>query len=133
MICRIECPNAAVLRLMAALLSASFSITTLAATPPPAPAKAADKPPQQLELETTTITGHHELPRVLYIVPWKRAEAGELPGRPPGSLLDEALVPLDRPDFRREMRYSDQLVADRAAAAVAQPTHQTSQPKSTGE
>jgi hypothetical protein len=99
---------------------------------PKASAKAADKATEQMQLETTTITGHHELPRVLYIVPWKRAEAGELPGRPPDSLLDEALMPLDRPEFRREMRYSDQLVADRAAATAATP-NQPSQSKSTGE
>lgn len=117
------------------LLASSLSHQAFAAQGPQAATKpaATDKPTQQLQLETTTITGHHELPRVLYIVPWKRAEAGELPGRPPDSLLDEALVPLDRPEFRREMRYSDQLVADRAAATAATATPQSGQSKSTGE
>ena len=90
-----------------------------------------NKAAEHLQLETSTITGHHELPRVLYIVPWKRAETGELPGRPPGSLLDEGLQPLDRGEFRREMRYSDQLAA--AAPAAATDTHQSTQSKSTGE
>ena len=89
---------------------------------------------QQMELGTTTITEHQGLPRVLYIVPWRRSEAGDLPGRPAGSLLDEALAPIDRAEFRRELRY-DQALATPAAparAAAAQPTTQTQQP-STGD
>jgi hypothetical protein len=109
---------------------ALLCISAKAADNPKAQTGTKDKPVQQMQLETTTITGHHELPRVLYIVPWKRAEAGDLPGRPPDSLLDESLRPLDRAEFRREIRYSDQLVADRASAAAAT---QASQAKSTGE
>lgn len=124
-------------RAITVVFAAWLPVATMAAEMPKAsakaPAKAAERPTEQLQLETTTITGHHELPRVLYIVPWKRAEAGDLPGRPPDSLLDEALMPLDRPEFRREMRYSDQLVADRTAATATTPTSQTTQSKSTGE
>ena len=110
--------------------TALLCISAQAADNPKTQTRKTDKPVQQMQLETTTITGHHELPRVLYIVPWKRAEAGDLPGRPPDSLLDESLRPLDRAEFRREIHYSDQLVADRASAAKTNPT---SQPKSTGE
>ncbi|MEJ2522165.1 MAG: hypothetical protein P8080_04695 [Gammaproteobacteria bacterium] len=58
--------------------------------------------PTDVELETTKVTGHRELPRVMAIVPWKKAPPGELPGRPLQSLLDETLVPVDRRVLRRE-------------------------------
>ena len=36
------------------------------------------KGPDRLELDTTDITGNRELPKVLYIVPWKRSDLGDL-------------------------------------------------------
>jgi hypothetical protein len=42
---------------------------------------------------------------VLYIVPWKRADLGDLVGKPVNSLLDEVLTPVDRDVFKRENRY----------------------------
>ena len=62
-----------------------------------------------LLLDPTSITGHKGLPRVLYIVPWKRADADDASGRPAGSLLDEVLAPVDRAEFRRQQRYYDGL------------------------
>ena len=59
----------------------------------------------RLELDTTTVTGNRELPKVQYIVPWKRADVGNLPGQPFNTLLDEALTPVDREVFRREVDY----------------------------
>jgi len=59
----------------------------------------------RLELDTTRVTGSKELPKVLYIVPWKRADVGNLPGQPLNTLLDEALAPVDREVFRREVDY----------------------------
>jgi hypothetical protein len=59
----------------------------------------------RLELDTTQITGNRELPKVLYIVPWKRSDLGDLVGRPVNSLLDEVLTPVDRDVFKRENRY----------------------------
>jgi hypothetical protein len=41
----------------------------------------------------------------MYVVPWRRADPGEFAGRPPNSLLDEALTPVDRDVFRRQNRY----------------------------
>ena len=67
----------------------------------------ARKGPDRLELDTTDITGNRELPKVLYIVPWKRSDLGDLAGRPVNSLLDEVLQPLDRDVFQRENRYYD--------------------------
>ena len=60
-------------------------------------------------LTTTTVTGNAELPRVLYIVPWKKANPGDLTGIPVNSLLDDVLQPVDRGEFRRQLRYFDAL------------------------
>ncbi|MDQ2638994.1 MAG: hypothetical protein M3Y79_00190, partial [Pseudomonadota bacterium] len=96
------------------------------ASPAPAANAAAPSPPaaaprassaDRIELGTTQITGNSELPRVMYVVPWKRAELGDLAGRPARSLLDEVLAPVDRDVFRRQNRYYDALQPDAAAAA----------------
>lgn len=93
-----------------------------AATPAAAtaPASAAQADPRaagsddRIELGATQITGNAELPRVMYVVPWKRAELGELAGKPARSLLDEVLAPVDRDVFRRQNRYYDALQPDAA-------------------
>jgi hypothetical protein len=105
-----------------------------ASTPPaaaqPAPAAssaAANKPAakpaargnakDRLDLDSTQITGNRELPKVLYIVPWRSAELGDLVGRPVNSLLDEVLEPVDRDVFRRQNRYFEALQPNEAAPA----------------
>jgi len=95
------------------------------AAPPAGGAKtgaATHKGPDRLELDTTDITGNRELPKVLYIVPWKRSDLGDVVGKPVNSLLDEVLQPLDRDVFRRENRYYDALQpgADDGKAGAAQ-------------
>jgi hypothetical protein len=71
----------------------------------PAPAAKADRAVDRLQLDATAITGTRELPKVMNIVPWKAAEPPDGPDRPLGSLIDELLAPLDRDEFRREIRY----------------------------
>lgn len=63
------------------------------------------------DLETTQILGSRELPKVLYIVPWKQPLPTELVGRPATSLLDEVLSPIDRDVFERQVRYHSSLQA----------------------
>ena len=58
-----------------------------------------------LDLGTTSITGNQELPKVLYIVPWKRSDLGDLLGRPANTLLDEVLAPVDPEVFERHLSY----------------------------
>jgi hypothetical protein len=70
------------------------------------------KAEDRLQLDATQITGNQELPKVLYIVPWKRADLGDLLGKPANSLLDEVLQPVDRDVFKRENRYYDALKPD---------------------
>jgi hypothetical protein len=69
------------------------------------------------DIERTQIIGNRELPKVLYIVPWKKPLQGDLSGRPPGGVLDEVLAPVDRDVFRRQVRY-DAMVAPAAAPAA---------------
>jgi len=77
------------------------------------------------DIDRTQIIGNRELPKVLYIVPWKKPLPGTLQGRPVHSVLDEALAPVDREVFRRQVAYGTQLQARAAAvaadAAPAQP------------
>jgi hypothetical protein len=119
----------------AATTPATTPATTRAATPPTGPAPRSDasrksapaadsaggaakggargaKGPDRVELETTEITGNRELPKVLYIVPWKRSDLGDLVGKPPNSLLDDVLQPIDRDVFLRENRYYDAIKPD---------------------
>jgi len=63
----------------------------------------------EIDLERTEITGNQELPKVLYIVPWQKSEAGELVGKPVNTLLEEVLAPIDRTEFIRQVDYYDDL------------------------
>jgi hypothetical protein len=81
------------------------------------PAKAADR----LELDTTQITGNKELPKVMYVVPWKHSDLGDLTGKPANSLVDEVLQPVDRDVFNREERYYHTVAAQKGVPAPAAP------------
>jgi hypothetical protein len=98
---------------------ASPAATGAAAAPAPKPGAGAGKSQDRIELDTTQITGNRELPKVLYIVPWKRSDLGDLVGKPVNSLLDEVLTPVDRDVFKRENRYYDALKPDDARQAAA--------------
>jgi hypothetical protein len=63
----------------------------------------------RIELEGTSIFGNQELPKVLYIVPWKDSEQPQLQEPPLESLIDPALAPIDRSEFRRQVIYFDAL------------------------
>ncbi len=65
-----------------------------------------------LNLGTTSVTGSRELPKVLYIVPWKSSNLEELVGRPINTLLDEVLAPIDPEEFERHLQYYDALYGD---------------------
>jgi len=84
------------------------------ATAPATPADGAPKSTakDRLELQATQITGNRELPKVMYVVPWKHPDPGDLSGRPANSLLDEVLAPVDRDVFQRQNRYYNALKPD---------------------
>ncbi len=66
----------------------------------------------EIDLGRTEITGNQELPKVLYIVPWQKSEAGELVGKPVNSLLEEVLAPIDRTEFIRQVDYYGDLYVE---------------------
>ena len=98
-------------------LEPAVDVGDLPAPSPPAdsaPVRAGVAPPagqvmDTLDLGTTSITGNQELPKVLYIVPWKRSDLGDLVGRPVNTLLDEVLAPVDPEVFERHLEYYDTL------------------------
>ncbi len=65
-----------------------------------------------MQLDRTEITGNQELPKVLYIVPWKKADPGDLMGKPVNTLLDEVLAPIDRDEFVRQVGYYEDLYGE---------------------
>jgi hypothetical protein len=89
--------------------SADFATEVTALEPAVNAARAAAQRLDQVDLGTTSITGNQELPKVLYIVPWKRSDLGDLVGRPVNTLLDEVLSPVDPDVFKRHLEYYDEL------------------------
>jgi hypothetical protein len=91
------------------------AVDTSAIPVEPAPRREPRTAPQDsramdtLELGRTEITGNQELPKVLYIVPWKKSDPGDLMGRPVNTLIDEVLAPLDREEFVRQVDYFNEL------------------------
>ena len=92
---------------------------------PAAKAKAAGGN-DRLDLGTATVTGDREQPKVMYIVPWKRSDIGDLAGKPMNSLVDEILSPVDRDVFKREVVYYKAVQADASqnGAAGRRPSDQ---------
>jgi hypothetical protein len=79
------------------------------------PARAQDR----ADIDRTQIIGNRELPKVLYILPWKKPVPGNLAGRPLVSVVDEVLAPLDRDVFQRQVRYELQTRDKPASTALA--------------
>lgn len=101
-------------------VGAAASLAVLSAVLAHASARAQD----QATLERTPIVGNRELPKVLTIVPWRKPPPGDAAPRPVGGVLDEALAPIDREVFRRQIAFHAQRRAGLAAAgpAAASPT-----------
>jgi hypothetical protein len=110
-------PAAAKPATTAAKPAATSAAAGAANKPGAKPAAGKSNAKDRLDLESTQITGNRELPKVLYIVPWRSAEMGDLVGRPVNSLLDEVLEPVDRDVFRRQNRYFEALQPNEAAPA----------------
>ncbi len=66
---------------------------------------------ERLEMEGTEIIGNKELPRVLYIVPWKSVERFEIQSPPIESIMTQKLTPIERAAFRRKIHYHDAIFA----------------------
>ena len=103
----------------AAAATSAAGVPASSSTPPSKPRVARGQVTDRVELEQTTITGNRELPNVMVIVPWKESGPDEF-GKAGTSLLDEALEPLDREEFRRELQY-DQALRRKSPSAPAKP------------
>lgn len=62
-------------------------------------------PQEILEMEGTAIIGNKELPKVLYIVPWKSPERFDIRAPAINSILDQPIPTLERGAFRRRIYY----------------------------
>jgi len=58
---------------------------------------------QKIEMKGTAIIGNKELPRVLYIIPWKSAQPVALTTPPFKSVLDEPFTTVQRNSFKRKL------------------------------
>ncbi len=59
----------------------------------------------RIEMQGTAIIGNQELPKILYIVPWKKSDLPAMKRPPIAQLISEVLAPLDREEFRRQIYY----------------------------
>lgn len=57
----------------------------------------------RIDLEGLEIRGNSELPKSLYIVPWKKTDRPVSAGRPAISLVNDILQPLDRDVFLKQI------------------------------
>ena len=67
------------------------------------PVDAADA--DRIYLEETVISGNQELPKVLYIVPWREQVGQAVAPVRPGLRLREVMTPVYPHEYRRELEY----------------------------
>lgn len=56
---------------------------------------------ERLDLEGATIVGNRELPKVLYVVPWKLPNQGHIVSRSMTRQISEDLAPINQTNFHR--------------------------------
>jgi len=57
----------------------------------------------EVELDGARIFSNKELPNITYIVPWQDEQLDTIEIQPIGNLFEEALEPVDREVFKREI------------------------------
>ncbi len=87
------------------------------------PARAAE---DTIYLEETLISGNQELPKVLYILPWRDMTTELLPIRTLQYEETNVMTPVYPADYRREIAYREQLkqLAEHSAAAPVEKSAQ---------
>ena len=76
---------------------------------------------ETLDLDGMSIIGNRELPKALFIVPWKDPEAALAPDRPVNSLINDTLQPVDPDVFRRKLQYFDVVHKTDSSNALESP------------
>lgn len=59
----------------------------------------------RIEMEGTSIIGNHELPKILYIVPWKKSNLPEMQQPAMEKMINDVLNPVERDEFKRQIYY----------------------------
>jgi len=60
---------------------------------------------QRIQLKSSTITGNRELPKILYVVPWKKVAATEINYQlTVHGISDDVLKPIDPEEFQRQAK-----------------------------
>ncbi|HHJ12781.1 MAG TPA: hypothetical protein ENJ79_00155 [Gammaproteobacteria bacterium] len=76
---------------------------------------------EKLDMEGMSVIGNQELPKALFIVPWKATEIARAPDRPVNSLVNDSLQPVDPDVFRRKLHFFDMLHKNDSSAALESP------------
>ena len=66
---------------------------------------------EKLQMQGTEITGNKELPKILYIVPWKSVERFDISSPPIVSIMEQKLTPIERASFKRTIHYHNAVFA----------------------
>ena len=82
------------------LLAALIGATSIAS----AAEKAKNETAEAKELSGMSVLGNNETPKALYIVPWKSSELGAAADLR-GGLLNDAMAPVDKEVFMRELEF----------------------------
>lgn len=61
----------------------------------------------RIELDETKVQGASELPKVLYIVPWKKTEMDTKPVKL-NTMVEEVMSPVDRDVLRRQVQFYEE-------------------------
>ena len=61
----------------------------------------------RIELDETKVQGASELPKVLYIVPWKKIEMDTKPVKL-NTMVDEVMSPVDKDVLQRQVQFYQQ-------------------------
>lgn len=60
---------------------------------------------QRIKLQSSTITGNSELPKILYVVPWKQVESTKIDYQlSVRGITDDVLKPIDPEEFRQQAK-----------------------------
>jgi len=65
----------------------------------------------RIDMEGTAIIGDKELPKVLYVVPWKDRKASDTSGPSVSLPADAAIAPVLPEEFRRRLRFRSEVPA----------------------
>jgi hypothetical protein len=103
------------MRSLVIALPAALPAVLAAAVLAAGPAAAQDR----ADIDRTQIIGNRELPKVLYIVPWKKPPPGQPIARPERSVIDDALLPIERAVLQRQIGYHRQLATPAAGGTAA--------------